>query len=109
MSLGRAIVGISVIICGIELTAIGQEGVAAHQTAPNTQLERCKTAMPIILKNYNNAKYAVFRAGNSADAAHILGPVREAQAALDAMEQPLNACYEAMQIAQTEQQRDNKK
>ena len=69
MSLGRAIAGISVIICVIGLTAIGQEGEAAHQTAPNTQLERCKTAMPIILKNYNNAKYAVFRAGNSADAA----------------------------------------
>jgi hypothetical protein len=109
MSLGWAIAGISVIICVIGLTAIGQEGEAAHQTAPNTQLEHCKTAMPTILKNYNNAKYAVFRAANSADAAHILGPVREAQAALDAMEQPLKACYEAMQNTQAEQQQDNKK
>jgi hypothetical protein len=67
MSLGWAIAGISVIICVIGLTAIGQEGEAAHQTAQNTQLERRKTAMPTILKNYNNAKYAVFRAGNSAD------------------------------------------
>jgi len=109
MSFGRAIAGISVIICVIGLAAIGQEGEAAHPTAPNTQLKRCKTAMPIILKNYNNAKYAVFRAGNSADAANILEPVREAQAALDAMEQPLKACYEAMQNTQAEQQRDNKK
>jgi hypothetical protein len=109
MSLGRAIAAISAIICIMGLTAIGQEEGVAHQTASNTQLERCKTAMPTILKNYNNAKYAVFRAGNSADAAHILGPVREAQAALDAMEQPLKACYEAMQNTQTEQQQDNKK
>jgi hypothetical protein len=108
MNLGRAIAGISAIVCVIGLTAIGQEE-AAHPTAANTRLERCKTAMPIILKNYNNAKYAVFRAGNSADAAHILGPVREAQAALDAMEQPLKACYEAMQSTPAEQQQDNKK
>jgi hypothetical protein len=98
-----AIAGIFAISCVIGLTAIGQEE-AAHQTAPNPQLERCKTAMPTILKNYNNAKYAVFRAGNSADAAHILGPVREAQAALDAMEQPLNACFEAMHNTQAEPQ-----
>jgi len=104
-----AIAGIFAISCVIGLTAIGQEEEAARQTAPNMQLERCKTAMPTILKNYNNAKYAVFRAGNSADAAHILGPVREAQAALDAMEQPLKACYEAMQNMQAEQQQDNKK
>ena len=109
MSLGRAIAGISAIVCVIGLTAIGQEEEAAHQTAANTQLKRCKAAMPIIFKNYNNAKYAVFRAGNSGDAAHILGPVREAQAAIDAMEQPLKACYEAMRNTQTEQQQDNKK
>jgi hypothetical protein len=109
MSLERAIVGISAIICVIGLTAIGQEEETAHQTAPNSQLERCKTAMPIILKNYNNAKYAVFRAGNSADAAHILGPVGEAQAALDAMERPLKGCYEALQNTQAKQQQDNKK
>ena len=65
--------------------------------------------MPTILKNYNNAKYAVLRAGNSADAAHILGPVGEAQAALNAMEQPLKVCYEAMQNTQAEQQQGNKK
>jgi hypothetical protein len=49
------------------------------------------------------------RAGNSADAARILGPVREAQEALEAMEQPLKACYEAMQNTQAEQQQNNKK
>jgi hypothetical protein len=109
MRLARTIAGISAVICVIGLTAIGQEEQTAHQAAPITQLERCKTAMPSILKNYNNAKYAVSRAGNSADAAHILGPVREAQAALDAMEQPLKACYEAMQNTQAEHQQDIKK
>jgi hypothetical protein len=89
------------------VSAIGQEEKAAHQTAPDTQLERCKTAMPIILKNFDNPKYAVVRAGDSGDAAHILRPVREAPAALDAMEQPLKARYEAMQITRAEQQQDN--
>jgi hypothetical protein len=50
-------------------------------------------------------KIAVFRAANSGDAASILGPVREAQVALDAMEQPLKGCYDAMQNTQAEQQR----
>ena len=107
MSLGRAIAGISATICVIGLSAIGQQEETPH-TAPIMQLERCKAAMPNILKNYNNAKYAVLRAGNSADTAHILGPVREAQAALDAMEQPLRACYDAMQNTQAEPQPDNR-
>jgi hypothetical protein len=53
--------------------------------------------MPTILKNYNNAKYAVFLAANSGDAAHMGDLVRQAQAALDAMDQPLKGCYEAFQ------------
>ena len=108
MSAGRAIAGISAIVC-IGLTAIGQQENVPRQTAPKTPLERCRASMPTILKNYNNAKYAVSSAGLSADAAHILGPVREAQAALDAMEQPLKACYEAMQSPQSEEQQDDKK
>ena len=102
MRFGRAIAGILALVCVMGPTVIGQEEEPPHETAPKTQLERCKAAMPMILKNYNNAKYAVLRAGNSADAAHILGPVREAQAALDAMEQPLKACYEALQKTQPE-------
>jgi hypothetical protein len=109
MCLARAVAGISVTICVIGLTAIGQEGDARHQTAPKTQLEACMAAMPTIFKNYNNAKYAVFRAASSADAAHILGPVREAQAALDAMEQPLKGCYEASQNTHAEQQQASKR
>ena len=110
MSLGRLIAGISATVCVIGLTAIGQQEEAPHQTDPKTQLESCSAAMPTILKNYNNAKYAVFRAANSGeDAAHILGAVREAQAALDSMEKPLKGCYEAMQNTQAEQEQDNNK
>lgn len=108
MSLGRAIAGISATLCIIGLTAIGQQK-GSRQTTANTRLERCKAAMPTIFKNYNNAKYAVFRATNAgAEAASILGPVREAQAALDAMDQPLKGCYEAMQNTQAEQRPDSK-
>jgi len=64
--------------------------------------------MRIILKNYNNAKYAVQRARNSADASHILPAVNEAQLALDAMEQPLNVCNEAVQNVRGGQPQDTK-
>lgn len=98
MSLGRTIVGISALGCIIGVTAIGQQEETPQQTAPKTQVELCMDATPTIIKNYKDAKYAVFRAANAGpDAAHILGPVREAQAALDAMEQPLKNCYEASQ------------
>jgi len=107
MSLGRAATGILCVVCVIGLSAIGQEE-KPDQAAPKTQLEICRAAMPAIFKNYNNAKYAVFRAANTGDFAHMGGPVREAQAALDAMEQPLKACYEAMQKIQPEQQPDHK-
>ena len=98
MTSRRAVAAISAILCIVGLTAIGQPQDAPHPTTANSQLERCQAAMPTLLKNFNNAKYAVSRAANAgANASAILGPVREAQAALDAMEQPLKGCYEAMQ------------
>lgn len=110
MSSVRTIAGISAIICVIGLTAIGQQEETPHQTDHKTELERCKAAMPIILKNYNNAKYAVFLARNTGpDAAGVLDRVATAQAALDAMEQPLKVCSEAMQNVQSEQQPSNTK
>lgn len=109
MSLVRVIAGISVTICVVGVTAIGQQEQTPHQTAPKTPLELCMDAMPTIFKNYNDAKYAVFHAANAGpDAAHILGPAREAQAKLDAMEQPLKSCYEASQGRRVEQQPDSK-
>ena len=108
MSLARAIAGISVTIGVIGVTAIGQPQDAPHDSATKTQLELCMAEMPTIFKNYNNAKYAVFRAANSGDGGHMGGPVREAQAALDAMEQPLKGCYEASQITHAEQQQQSK-
>ena len=105
MSLARVIARISVTICVIGVTAIGQQEPTPHQTAPKTPLELCMDAMPTIFKNYNTAKYAVFRIANSHDA----GPAREAQAELDAIEQPLKSCYEASQNRRPEQQPDSKR
>ena len=48
MRFARAITGVSAVIFFIGLTAIGQEEQTAHQAAPITQLERCKTSMPMI-------------------------------------------------------------
>lgn len=107
MSLRRAAAAISAIVLMIGLSALGQQE-ASPNTASKTQLELCMAAMPGIFKNYNNAKYAVFRAANSGNAAQMGGPVREAQAALDAMEQPLKGCYEASQNTQTERRQENK-
>lgn len=100
MSLARVAVGILVTICVIGVTAIGQQEQTPPQPAPKTQLELCMDAMPAIFKNYNNAKYAVFRMVNSESAAQA----REALAELDAMEQPLKGCYEASQSRGPEQQ-----
>ncbi len=58
MSAGRVLAGISAIGCVIGLTAIGRRASAPHQPDPKTQVESCKAAMPIIVKNYNNARYA---------------------------------------------------
>jgi hypothetical protein len=109
MSLVRAIARISAVMCVVGLTAIGQQESAPHQPDPKTQIERCGAGMPVILKNYNDARYAVRRAGYSAESAHILGPVREAQAALDAMEEPLKVCTEAIQNMQGGRPQDDKK
>ena len=108
MSLTRLIAGTAILVCFVGLLATAQHE-EVPQTAPKTQIERCRAAMPTILKNYNNAKYAVFRAGNTADAAHILSAVREAQLSLDEMDQPLKACYEATQTTQGEPLPDDKK
>jgi hypothetical protein len=96
-------------MCVIGLTAIGQQKGAPSEVNPRMQLERCKADMPMVLKNYNNAKYAVFRAQTAGDAASILGPVREAAAALEAMEEPLKACNEAFQNLSAEQRQNTKK
>jgi hypothetical protein len=109
MSLLRAIAPISAFIWVIGLTAIGQQDNAPHQTDPKAQIEQCKAVMPSILKNYNNAKYAVFLARNSGGGPQAGNHVDTAQAALDAMEQPLKVCSEAMQSMQDEQQPDTKK
>jgi hypothetical protein len=104
----RAIAGTSVVVSFIVLAAIGQQEPSSSQANAKTQLENCQIAMPIILKNYNNAKYAVQRARNSADASHILPAVNEAQLALDAMEQPLKVCNEAVHNERGEQPQNNK-
>ena len=55
--------------------------------------------MPVIIKQYNNARYAVTAARNAGDRGHILTAVNQAQAALDSMEQPLKVCSDAVQSA----------
>ena len=92
----RTMAGAVVLMGFIGLAATGQQDGTTSKAKPQAP-GNCQVAMPVILKQYNNAKYAVQRAGYSADAAHILGPVREAQAALDAMEQPLKICAEALE------------
>jgi hypothetical protein len=109
MNLLRAIAPISAILCVTGLTTVGQQDNAPPQTDPKAQIERCKAAMPSILKNYNNAKYAVFLARNSGGGPQAGNHVDTAQAALDAMEQPLKVCSEAMQSVQDEQPPGNQK
>jgi hypothetical protein len=95
MSIGRATAGILVTVGMVALLAVGQQESASRQTEGQARIEDCKAVMPVILKNYNNAKYAVFLARNSGDG--MLDRVNTAQAALDAMEQPLKVCSDAMQ------------
>ena len=90
----------------IVLAAIGQNERSPEQENAQAQVTNCQTAMPVILKQYNNARYAVQAAQNSGDKAHILPQVSQAQAALDAMEQPLKVCSEAMQNMKSGQPRD---
>ncbi len=97
-----------VIASVIVLAAIGQDERSPEQENTQTQIKNCQTAMPVILKHYNNAIYAVQAARNSGDRGHILTEVNQAQAALDAMEQPLKVCSEAMQSMKSGQPRDGK-
>lgn len=103
----RAITGTLFVLSFVALAATGQQGTPSPQTK-KVQLENCQAAMPVISKNYNDAKYAVQRARNSADASHILPAVNEAQLALEAMEQPLKVCTDAVQSATSTQSQDNK-
>jgi hypothetical protein len=89
---GAALVMVSVMVAG----AIGQDDRSVAQENAQTQITTCETAMPVILKQYNIARYAVQAARNSGDKGHILTEVNQAQAALDAMEQPLQVCSEAV-------------
>jgi hypothetical protein len=93
------LVTVSVIV----LAAIGQGERSPEEENAQTQVTNCQTAMPIVLKQYNNARYAVQAARNSGDKGHILTEVNQAQAALDAMEQPLKVCSEAMQSTKSGQ------
>jgi len=95
MRIHRALAVISVIVDVFAFTAIGQQ--QSQPDNPQAQLEKCKAAMPGIMKNYNNAKYAVFLARQSAGGDHTGNYVETAQAALDSIEQPLKGCYEAFQ------------
>lgn len=94
MYVWRALVETSVVVSFVVVVAIGQQERPPQQE--NT-LENCQAAMPEIMKQYNNARYAVETARNSGDRGHILTAVNQAQAALDTMEQPLKVCSEAVQ------------
>jgi hypothetical protein len=104
----RALAGILVIVSVIILAAIGQDERYPEQESAQAQVTNCQTAMPVILKQYSNARYAVEAARNSGDKGHILTEVIQAQAALDAMEQPLKVCSDAMQGIKSGQPRDGK-
>jgi len=106
MHVQRAIAGTLVTVSVIVLAAIGQDDRSHEQENAQVQVTNCQTAMPVILKQYNNAKYAVQAARNSGDKGHILSEVNQAQAALDAMEQPLKVCIEAVQNMKSGQPRD---
>jgi hypothetical protein len=98
MCLRRAIAGTSVIVSFVVvLAAIGQQEHSPGHEKARTQLEDCQTAMQVIMKDFNNAKYAVYRARNSGDRGHILGAVNDAQLALDDMEEPLKICNQVVQ------------
>jgi len=88
------------------LAAFGQHDRSHEQENAQAQVTNCQTAMPVIFKQYNNARYAVQAARNSGDRGHILTEVNQAQAALDAMEEPLKVCSEAMQNMKSDQPRD---
>jgi hypothetical protein len=103
MHVRRAIPGILVTVSVIVFAAIGQNERSPEHENAQTRVTNCQTAMPVILKQYNNARYAVQAARNSGDKGQILTEVNQAQAALDAMEKPLRVCSEAMQSMKSDQ------
>jgi hypothetical protein len=96
MNVQRAIAGVLVTVSFIVLAAIGQDDRSHEQENAQAQVTNCQTAMPVILKQYNNAKYAVQAARNSGDKGHILTEVSQAQAdssgGVDAGRFPERAC-----------------
>jgi hypothetical protein len=108
MRLRRAIAGTSVFVSFLVLEPIGQQEHSPHHENGQTQLEKCQTAMQVIMKQYNNARYAVQRARNSGDKGHILDAVNDAQLALEDMEQPLKICNEAVQNMKNGHPQDSK-
>jgi len=91
------------------VAVFGTSGQGERSTGQeNSQITDCQTAMPVILKQYNNARYAVEAARSSGDKGHIMTEVNQAQAALDAMEQPLKVCSDALQVMKSGQVRDGK-
>ena len=106
MHVQRTIAGTLLTVSVIVLATIGQDERSHEQENAQTQVTNCQTAMPVILKQYNNARYAVQAARNSGDKGHILTEVNQAKAALDAMEQPLKVCSEAMQSMKSDQRPD---
>jgi hypothetical protein len=94
MRLRRMLTGLLIAFCFVALAAIGQQ-----ERAPQSEstLENCRAAMPGIMKQYNNAKYAVQTAQSGGDTGHILTAVNQAKAALNAMNQPLQLCSDALQ------------
>ena len=108
MRVRRAIAGTWVIVSFMALAAIGQQGHPTPPDDPETQLQNCQTAMQVIGKQYNNARYALQRARNSGDRGHILSAVNDAELALDTMEQPLKVCNEVVQNMKSGEPRDSK-
>ena len=102
---GTALVVMSVIV----LAAIGQDERSHGKDNVQAQVTNCQAAMPAILKQYHNARYAVQAARNSGDKGQILTEVNQAQAALDAMQQPLKVCSDAMQNMESAQPQGSQK
>jgi hypothetical protein len=102
MSLER-VLAMAAIVCFIVLSARGQDEHAPQQNKAPAQIENCQAAMQVIIKNYNDAKYAVQQARWAGDRGHILDAVNAAQLSLNNMEEPLKVCSEALQNVKSDQ------
>lgn len=96
MRIQQVLAGLSVVVLFTVLTGAARRGHLDDQESPKTQFDSCQAAMPEIVRQYNNAKYAIVLAHNSGDRGHILSAVNAAQAALDSMAQPLAVCSDLM-------------